>query len=66
MPPSQLNRGLVTFGTRITEEGFVGTRVLAQPSSQLRLLGCIIQVGDVMQFGHLGGDSLGQFGVGMA
>lgn len=53
MPPCQLNRSLVGLCTRITKEGFVGTRILAQPRCQLSLLWRVIQVRNMMYLRHL-------------
>lgn len=53
MSPSQFNRGLITLGARITKEGFITARILAQPRGQQCLLRRIIQIRDVMDLGHL-------------
>ena len=59
MPPRQLNRRLITLRARITKEGLVGTRVLAQPCRQLTLLGGVVQITDVVEGAHLIADGLG-------
>ena len=55
MSSSQFNRGLITLGPRITKEGFITTRILAQPRRQQGLLRRIIQIRNVMDLGHLSG-----------
>lgn len=60
MPPCQLNRGLIGLSARITEEDLIGTGVLAQPRGQPSLLGCVVQIRNVMYLRHLMAHRIGQ------
>ena len=66
MPPGQLDGGLVALGSRIAKERLVGAGVLAQPSGQFGLLRGVVEIGDVVELGHLVAHRLCQGGVRVA